>query len=148
MAPTATTSIPPTARRRPMSPVKRAWNEERTEIPSILVGSGQENASTARHNLEEGMDPERRKSSEQLRSRSRANSLRHVKNSTEVLRQRSMKKGRKENEMERTPSTKEGRHFTVANVGTNGKIYLRLADRGLRPICFPPIIMVLMVLRG
>ena len=108
-----------------MNPVKRAWNEERAEIPSILVGSGQENASTARHNLEEGMDPEKRKSFEQPRSRSRANSLRHVKNSNEVLRQRSIKKSRKENEMERTPSTKEGRHFTVANVGTNGKIYLR-----------------------
>lgn len=95
------------------------------EIPAILVDSSQGNASTARHNLEQGMDAEKRRSSERSRSRSRANSLRHVKNSTEVLRQRSIRRGNKESEVERNPSTKEGRHFTVANVGTNGKIYLR-----------------------
>ena len=124
MAPVATMPIPSNAGRRPTDPVKRAWNDQRVEIPSILVGSGQENASTARHNLEQGMDTER-KSSEQPRDRSRANSLRNVKNSTEVLRQRSMKRRNKETEMERNLSTKEGRQFTVANVGTNGKIYLR-----------------------
>ena len=126
MAPAATTSNLTTTRRRPASPAKRAWNEDRTDIPSILIGSGQENASTARHQFEEGMDPDKKKrSSERPQTRIRANSLRHVKNSNEVMRQRSTKKGGKENEHEKNPSTKEGRPFTVANVGTNGKIYLR-----------------------
>lgn len=106
------------------SPPKRAWNEERAEIPSILIGRGQENALTTRHDLEQGMDSER-KSSERSRSRGRQNSLRHVKNSTKVLRQRSLKQSKTQDDLERNPSIREGRHFTVANVGNNGKIYLR-----------------------
>ena len=114
-----------TSKKRPNSPAKRAWNEERLDIPSILVGGGQENASTARHNIEQGIDPPR-KSSEQVQGRHRANSLRNAKNSKEVLRQRSIKSTKRDNEMERHVSTREGRQFTVANVGNNGKIYLGL----------------------
>lgn len=109
---------------QPSSPVKRGWTEERAEIPSILIGRGQENASTIRHNLEQGIDS-RRKSSERARSRGRQNSLKRVKNSTDLLRQRSLKTDAKDPTVDTNPSTREGRQFTVANVGNNGKIYLR-----------------------
>jgi len=104
------------------STVKRGWTEARSEIPSILVGRGQENASTIRHNLEQNMDSQR-KSSERARSRGRQNSLKRAKNSTDMLRQRSMKRDGKD--ADANPNTREGRQFTVANVGNNGKIYLR-----------------------
>lgn len=109
---------------RPASPPKRAWTEQRPEIPSILIGRGQENASTARHNLEQGMDSER-KSSEHTRIRGRQNSLKRTKDSTDVLRQRSLKRHGKGGVVDSNPTTREGRQFTVANVGNNGKIYLR-----------------------
>ncbi|KAL8689308.1 MAG: hypothetical protein Q9218_004998 [Villophora microphyllina] len=62
---------------------------------------------------------------ERSRSRGRQPSLRHVKNSTEVLRQRSTKRANQESGVDSGPGGREGRHFTVANVGNNGKIYLR-----------------------
>lgn len=108
----------------PPSPVKRGWTEHRSEIPSILVGRGQENASTARHELELGMDSQRR-SPEVDRSRARQNSLKRAKNSTDLLRQRSLKRETLEGGVDANSSTREGRQFTVANVGNNGKIYLR-----------------------
>ncbi|KAL8851942.1 MAG: hypothetical protein Q9221_003153 [Calogaya cf. arnoldii] len=58
-------------------------------------------------------------------SRGRQPSLRHVKNSTEVLRQRSAKRANQEGIVDNTSAGREGRQFTVANVGNNGKIYLR-----------------------
>lgn len=124
MAPAATVTSTKSRAPPPKSFAKRAWNEERTEIPSILVGRGQENASTARHGLEKDMDSGG-KSSEHSRSRGRQSSLRHVKNSTEVLRQRSLKRGNKGVGTDANAVTREGRQFTVANVGNNGKIYLR-----------------------
>ena len=66
------------------------------------------------------------KAMEKSESRGRHNSLRHVKNSTEVLRQRSIKKVAKESALDAKTGMREGRQFTVANVGNNGKIYLRL----------------------
>ncbi|KAL8758826.1 MAG: hypothetical protein Q9184_003809 [Pyrenodesmia sp. 2 TL-2023] len=62
---------------------------------------------------------------ERKQSRGRQPSLRHVKNSTEVLRQRSAKRANQGVGVDSAPGGKEGRHFTVANVGNNGKIYLR-----------------------
>lgn len=106
------------------SPARRGWTEDRAEIPSILIGRGQENASTIRHNLEQGMDSQRR-SSERARSRGRQNSLKCVKNSTDVLRQRSSKRDTKDVATDTNTTTREGKQFTVANVGSNGKIYLR-----------------------
>ena len=123
MAPAATIHYPPVGT-HPLSPTKRGWTEERAEIPSILVGRGQENTSTARHNLEEGMDSERH-STERARSRGRQNSLQRVKDSKEVLRQRSPKAENRIPGPDMNSSTREGRNFTVANVGNNGKIYLR-----------------------
>ncbi|KAL8656526.1 MAG: hypothetical protein Q9226_002640 [Calogaya cf. arnoldii] len=59
-------------------------------------------------------------------SRGRQPSLRHVKNSTEVLRQRSVKRAANQDGIvDNTSAGREGRQFTVANVGNNGKIYLR-----------------------
>ncbi|OJD23444.1 hypothetical protein ACJ73_05202 [Blastomyces percursus] len=62
--------------------------------------------------------------------RQRTNSLRRVKNSSEVLRQRALKRS---NTIDVTPEGignavrggREARHFTVGNVGHNGKLYLR-----------------------
>lgn len=124
MAPAAMLQTTSVGARRPASPPKRGWTEHRPEIPSILVGRGQENASTARHNLEQGMDSER-KTSGDARVRGRQNSLKRTKNSTDVLRQRSLKRDGKGGAVDSNPTTREGRQCTVANVGNNGKIYLR-----------------------
>ena len=56
--------------------------------------------------------------------RSRNNSLRHVKNSKELLRERSVKRVRV-HDTNAHATSKEGRNFTVGNVGTGGLIYLR-----------------------
>ncbi|KAL9607330.1 MAG: hypothetical protein Q9167_007748 [Letrouitia subvulpina] len=58
-------------------------------------------------------------------SRGRQPSLRHVKNSTEVLRQRSQRRANQDVTSDGNSDGRKGRHFTVANVGNNGKIYLR-----------------------
>lgn len=67
----------------------------------------------------------KRKSTEKLEGRGRQISLRYVKHSTEVLRQRSAKRAGKDAGGDGTSGAREGRQFTVANVGNNGKIYLR-----------------------
>jgi hypothetical protein len=64
------------------------------------------------------------KNSSSRPARGRQNSLRHVKNSTDVLRQRSLKDRRME-ATDGNPGGREGRQFTVGNVGNNGLIYLR-----------------------
>ena len=124
MAPAAILQKPGIRECRPASPPKRGWTEHRPEIPSILIGRGQENTSTARHNLEQGLDIEK-KSSENTRIRGRQNSLKRTKDSTDVLRQRSLKRDGKNGVVDSNPTTREGRQFTVANVGNNGQIYLR-----------------------
>lgn len=63
--------------------------------------------------------------SEKPHTRGRQNSLRHVKNSKEVLRQRSANRGIKDIAPEALSGGREGQQFTVANVGNNGRIYLR-----------------------
>ncbi|KAL9582446.1 MAG: hypothetical protein Q9203_005493 [Teloschistes exilis] len=62
---------------------------------------------------------------ERSRSRGRQPSLRHVKNSTEVLRQKSSKRVNQEASLDNGTGGREARHFAVANVGNNGRIYLR-----------------------
>ncbi|ERF75226.1 hypothetical protein EPUS_00018 [Endocarpon pusillum Z07020] len=59
--------------------------------------------------------------------KTRKNSLRRVKDSTEVLRQKSTSARHVANTSDGTSATasKGGRHFTVGNVGTGGKLYLR-----------------------
>jgi hypothetical protein len=56
--------------------------------------------------------------------RTRNNSLRHVKNSKELLRERSIKRNIVHS-ADALATSKEGRNFTVGNVGTGGLIYLR-----------------------
>jgi hypothetical protein len=59
--------------------------------------------------------------------RTRKNSLRRVKNSTEILRQRSTRAQHESKPSDGAPALKGGRNFTVGNVGTGGKLYLRCA---------------------
>lgn len=56
--------------------------------------------------------------------RPRNNSLRNVKNSNELLRERSIKRS-VVRDVDAQAISKEGRNFTVGNVGTGGLIYLR-----------------------
>jgi hypothetical protein len=65
-------------------------------------------------------------------ARGRQNSLRHVKNSNDLLRQRSLRDKKAEVASDSNPGGREGRHFTVGNVGTNGLIYLRCVSS---PVC-------------
>ena len=67
----------------------------------------------------------KRKLSERVGKKERQNSLRHVKNSTEVLRQRSAQTGAGTITPDGGSGGREGRQFTVGNVGNNGIIYLR-----------------------
>lgn len=67
----------------------------------------------------------KRKLSERAGKKERQNSLRHVKNSTEVLRQRSAQSGGGNITPDGGSGGREGRQFTVGNVGNNGIIYLR-----------------------
>ncbi|KAL1873759.1 hypothetical protein Plec18167_006277 [Paecilomyces lecythidis] len=61
------------------------------------------------------------------RGKERAQSLLRVKNSAEMLWQRSTKRSNNipESVPEIAPSGREGKHFTVGNVGNNGRLYLR-----------------------
>ncbi|MFL5662487.1 MAG: hypothetical protein ACJ8BW_14225 [Ktedonobacteraceae bacterium] len=56
--------------------------------------------------------------------RTRNNSLRHAKNSKELLRERSIKRNGVRG-IDAHSASKEGRNFTVGRVGTGGLIYLR-----------------------
>ncbi len=67
----------------------------------------------------------KRKLSDRTGKKERQNSLRHVKNSTEVLRQRSAQTGGGTITPDGSSGGREGRKFTVGNVGNNGIIYLR-----------------------
>ena len=68
-----------------------------------------------------------RKSSERVTGRARNNSLRRVKDSTDALRDRSLQvqQSKKDITSDGSPGGREGRQFTVENVGKNGMIYLR-----------------------
>ena len=58
-------------------------------------------------------------------ARNRTNSLRRVKDSTEVLRHKSVKK---DGPTEGAPGPREGKQYTVGTVGSNGWLYLRPAE--------------------
>ena len=70
-----------------------------------------------------------RNATEKAGIRGRQNSLRRVKNSKEVLRQRSANRDNKGVAPDGLSGGREGRQFTVANVGNNGRIYLRYVYR-------------------
>ena len=70
------------------------------------------------------------------------NSLRRAKNSTEVLRQRSTKSVKKPKQLETIPDTREGRNFTIGNVGTGGVLYLKpSAHQNASMQTSPPVLM-------
>ncbi|MCJ1390375.1 Guanine nucleotide exchange factor lte1 [Xylographa bjoerkii] len=84
----------------------------------------------------------RGKSSEKVDVQGRQNSLRRVKNSTDMLRERSLhrQRSKKDTTAEATSGGREGRQFTVGNVGNNGMIYLRPVKRSTQqnPTQIPP----------
>lgn len=73
------------------------------------------------------------------RGKERAQSLLRVKNSAEMLWQRSTKRSNNvpESVPESSPTGREGKHFTVGNVGNNGRLYLRyggfIVEAGFKP---------------
>lgn len=77
--------------------------------------------------LNGGVTRVERKPSEKATARGRQNSLRRVKDSTDMLRERSLHRtqSKRDTPTEGTAGGREGRQFTVANVGNNGMIYLR-----------------------
>ena len=70
-----------------------------------------------------------RRPSEKLASRGRKGSLRRAKNSTDMLRARSLQRQQAKQDVAPDGNSGgregKGRQFTVANVGNNGMIYLR-----------------------
>ena len=83
---------------------------------------GQNTSGKPSHETESGDNAPRRR---------RTNSLRNVKNSTEVLRQRSLKAPAAQNRPGAASIIKEGKQFTVGNVGTGGFIYLKYEISGV-----------------
>lgn len=119
-------------RDRTVSQAKRKWAGQQLNLVSELEGPRKDGLLASGY---EGVrDLVKRKSTEKLEGRGRQISLRYVKHSTEVLRQRSAKRAAKDAGVDGTSGAREGRQFTVANVGNNGKIYLRYVlklNRGL-----------------
>lgn len=106
-----------------VSQAKRKWVGQQLNLDSGPGGPRKDGLLALGY---EGVrDLVKRKSTEKLEGRGRQISLRYVKNSTEVLRQRSAKRAGKDAGVDGTSGAREGRQFTVANVGNNGKIYLR-----------------------
>ena len=105
----------PRARNNKASDVAAHTGDSRQEIvPKAAVTAG-------------GVAGLGRKPSEKTTLRGRQNSLRRVKDSTDMLRERSLHRTQsKKDAPTETPAVgREGRQFTVANVGNNGMIYLR-----------------------
>ncbi|MCJ1381656.1 Guanine nucleotide exchange factor lte1 [Xylographa soralifera] len=84
------------------------------------------------------------KPSEKVEVHGRQNSLRRVKDSTDMLRERSLhrQRSKKDTAVEGTSGGREGRQFTVGNVGNNGMIYLRPVKRSMQqnPSQTPPFV--------
>lgn len=112
------------ARQRPGS-LKRKYEGTGSGIPTKLAEKRGEDATleavpSVRGNLSLSKNP-----SKTAGVGGRQNSLRRVKNSTDVLRQRSTNATSKDIVSDGLSGGREGRQFTVANVGNNGMIYLR-----------------------
>lgn len=98
---------------------------------------GQSKQSTLRraHTVAQGVAAKR--SVGRRTAKDRANSLLRGRNSSDVLRQRSLKRS---NAQEAAPEAftvgREAKHFTVGNVGNNGRMYLRyVVFPGIKYIC-------------
>lgn len=106
------------------APLKRKLSRRRLDRFIDPEGHMQENANYRRPPLPNGAST-RLQASGREHSRGRQNSLRHVKNSQEVMRQRSTNRHNQDIAPDGNAGSREGRQFTVANVGNNGRIYLR-----------------------
>ena len=117
-------SLHPESFDQPPASVARKWTGPGLGKLSdaSAYGNGITNKPKQDHQSSNNLD---RKPSEKIPARGRPNSLRHAKNSKEVLRQRSANRGNKDAAPDGTSGGREGRQFTVANVGNNGRIYLR-----------------------
>jgi hypothetical protein len=128
------------------SPPPSIVSVEPAVVRRIVVGTGDETIDTARARNPKSANTKRevvtdkraRKrpsqderqgadgaiASQESFGRPRNNSLRNVKNSQELLRERSIKRS-VVRDVDAQAISKEGRNFTVGNVGTGGLIYLR-----------------------
>lgn len=111
----------------PSAPLTGQSNALRSDKPNDTRFQMQGNVKTTKQEGGAGGAANTRKTPGRTNSRGRQNSLRRVKNSTEVLRQRSATRGNQELASDGAAGGREGRQFTVANVGNNGRIYLRYA---------------------
>jgi len=101
-------------------------NTENTENTRRSSNAGSSRLPSSRTNSSDN-DKNNPRNNEHARKeilRGRANSLRRVKNSTEVLRQRTAKQ-EAEKSLDRMSNSREGRNFTVGSVGSGGFLYLK-----------------------
>lgn len=96
-----------------------------TTVPSTSQYGSSPRKSTNTPDTEGTRRHMRNNSAPNTSDKKRSNSLRRVKNSTEILRQRSTKSARRQKQQEPPTDTRGGRNFTVGNVGTGGILYLR-----------------------
>ncbi|KEF60318.1 uncharacterized protein A1O9_01878 [Exophiala aquamarina CBS 119918] len=95
-----------------------------TTVPSTSQYGSSPRKSTKTPDTEITHRHVRNNSAPNTLDKKRSNSLRRVKNSTEILRQRSTKSARKQRQQDPVLDTRGGRNFTVGNVGTGGILYL------------------------
>lgn len=109
---------------------KRKRHEAGLEQRTHATESIQAGTSQSAINKAKGGSDLRNRSSEKPIGRSRQNSLRRVKDGTDALRGRSLQtqRSRKTVAADGIPGGREGRKFTVGNVGNNGMIYLRFVS--------------------
>ena len=112
------------ARQRPGS-LKRKFEGTGPGISTKLVEKSGENATLGAVPAVGGNPSVSQNTSKKPGAVGRQNSLRRVKNSTDMLRQRSTKATARDVVPDGLSGGREGRQFTVANVGNNGMIYLR-----------------------
>ncbi|MCJ1284604.1 Guanine nucleotide exchange factor lte1 [Xylographa opegraphella] len=108
-------------------------NEDRRGTATKNTAAGERNEKGSRW-----------KSSGKVDGQGRQNSLRRVKDSTDMLRERSLhpQRTKKDIAVEGSSGGREGRQFTVGNVGNNGMIYLRPVKRSTQqnPTQTPPFV--------
>ena len=114
--------------RRSGNSTKRKRLEGSLELRIRATASGQAIVPKTPINSTKGGKVIKRKLSEKSISREYHTSLRRVDDSTDVLRERSLQESqvKKAAVLDSISGGREGRQFTVANVGNNGMIYLRL----------------------
>lgn len=112
---------------RQITSAQPSYNELRSmsiDSPPIPLVKQQEHQL---HKIVQNVNSQEKALSRTL-GKARKNSLRRVKNSTEVLRQRSTRGQHEIQPLDDSSTGRTGRHFTVGNVGTGGKLYLRCAS--------------------